>query len=406
MRKILNFTCGTCAAPTPAAYLTRAFALGVGVAVTLCLGTEANAQTLARRSMAQQLAPTAMGLQENPVSQPVSTAVARGYDDGQTVNAGYSVMSDESEVQPASYRQRLASGAYNPQQANVCNPGCDVSWYFGYEALWFQREGDEFFSLSRNTFLSDSEYEFGGRYTAGRLIDCVNAWEGVYVGPYDWNRGSVLTGAGNLQSNLVALNGYTAADINTFNNADFHQQDWRSHLESFELNRRWWVWDVLSTMIGVRYVDYEEDFRFVSSGAGGVGLLTESVDNQMAGAQIGADFLYPMSLRSSLGIRGKAGAYANFDERRTFVSNAGTTLINAGDSDVNLAGLLELGIFGQYQVVPSIRLTAGYEFWWMPGMATVPEQTPSLISPASGTTVFNEDDLFLHGGTVGVQVLF
>ena len=38
----------------------------------------------------------------------------------------------------------------------------------------------------------------------------------------------------------------------------------RQRLNSFEINRRWWTWDVLSTMIGMRYVDYQEDYVFLS----------------------------------------------------------------------------------------------------------------------------------------------
>ncbi|MEZ6135159.1 MAG: hypothetical protein R3C53_09640 [Pirellulaceae bacterium] len=160
-------------------------------------------------------------------------------------------------------------------------------------------------------------------------------------------------------------------------------------------------------MIGVRYVDYQEDYLFSSTHpTNGNGLLVENVDNRLLGAQVGGDLIYPVSLRTNVGFRGKAGVYANFDERQTLVTNGGTLLINAGDNDVDIAGVIEGGIFANYQIVPSIRLTAGYEFWYLPGIATIPEQQPGLISPSSGTDVREEADLFLHGGSVGVQVLF
>ena len=255
--------------------------------------------------------------------------------------------------------------------------------------------------------MQEFEYEFGGRYTVGRLLDCVNGWEAVYAGPFDWQRGASVTGAANLQSRLSAFNGYTAADIDSFNNADAHTQVYRAQLHSIEVNRRWWSWDVLSTMIGVRFIDYEEDYIFASTNiANGNGLFVESIDNQMVGAQLGGDLIFPVSLRANVGIRGKAGVYANFDERNTFLRNDGTVLLNSGDNDVDVAGLAEVGVFANYQIVPSIRLTAGYEFWYMPGMATVPEQQPHLITPASGTAVADSHDLFLHGGSAGVQILF
>lgn len=71
-----------------------------------------------------------------------------------------------------------------------------------------------------------------------------------------------------------------------------------------------------------------------------------------------------------------------------------------------MAGLIEMGFFTNYQIVPSVRLTAGYEFWYMPGIATVPGQGPQFVNPSSASRVNNDHELLLHGGSVGVQVLF
>jgi hypothetical protein len=209
-----------------------------------------------------------------------------------------------------------------------------------------------------------------------------------------------------LQSNLSASNGYSAADIDTFNNATTHTQDWRTQLQSFEVSRVWHVWDVLSTSIGGRYVDFEEDYAFSSVSGAGVGFLQENVDNELLGVQIAANLQYPVSLRSHTGIRGKAGVYANFAERRSFLSNGGTLVVNAGDSKVDVAGLFELSVFYSYHVTQSIRIFASGEVWWVPGVATVPEQRPSSITAATGSTVFTDDDLFLYGGGAGLEVLF
>lgn len=353
---------------------------------------------------ATQIAPTSLHLND----APVSTAVEQGLTDIPTVDASYSVLGDSTQVEQASLRSRAAA-RFAPRPQDPCNPGCDVSFYMQYDALWLRRENDERFSLSRGGFMPDFDYEFGGRYTVGHLIDCVNGWEGVYVGPYDWQRSHptfVSAGAG-LQSQLQAAGGYTAADITAFNNANTHSQVWRAQMQSLELNRRWWVWDVVSTLIGVRFVDYEEDYLFVSqNNLVGQGILTESIDNELFGVQVGGDVIYPISLRGNYGVRGKAGVYANFDDRTTFLSNAGNIVLNAGDSDVDVAGLIEVSFFGNYHITPSVRITGGYEFWWLPGMATVPEQLPSIITPVSGTRISDSDDLLLHGGSVGLQVLY
>lgn len=367
--------------------------------VTMCCSAAVQAQT-----SRQMVAPAAMSFGDNAVSSAVAYRPDAKRSEA-AVDAAYSILDDDSTVQQASLSSR-GRAAYCKPNVNPCYAGCDVSLYVNYEALWLTRTGDDFFSLSRNTFLPDWDYEFGGRYTLGHLFDCVNGVEVSYVGPYDWQRTATVAGNANLDSQLFATNGYVAANVDSFNNADFHGQTWRARLDSYEINQRWWVWDVLSTLIGVRYIDYEEDFAFLSLGQNGGGFLQENVDNEMLGLQIGADVIYPMTMRSNTAIRGKAGVYANSHDRRSFVINDGTVLINSGDSTVDVAGVFELGFYTNYHIVPSIRLTAGYEFWWMTGMATVPEQRPSLITPSSGTTVFNDDDVFLHGGSVGVQVLF
>ncbi|GAB5404747.1 MAG: hypothetical protein Aurels2KO_29780 [Aureliella sp.] len=400
MRKILTTTFNGIAASTAAIRRRAKTAFGFSLAVTFsCLSTAVAQQPTA----AQTLAPTATG-----GSYPVSFASAGGtissVTDMPTVDASYSPQSDSSLIQPASHFAHSGGGYLG---GNPCAAGCDVSYYVNYEALWLRREDDRRYSLSRLNFMPDWDFEFGGRYTIGTLEDCVNGWELSYVGPYDWNRFGTASGSGTLQSNLVASNGFTAGDIDAFNNADQHIQSWRASMQSFEINRKWWTWDVLSTSIGVRYVDYEEDFRFFSTRSGvGNGVLNESVDNELLGVQVGVDMLFPVSLRGNVGFKGKGGVYANFDERNAFVSNAGTTIINSGDSDVDVAGIIELGVFGNYHIVPSVRLTAAYEFWYMPGVATVPEQLPRLITANSGTTLIDDGEVLLHGGSVGLQILF
>jgi hypothetical protein len=86
--------------------------------------------------------------------------------------------------------------------------------------------------------------------------------------------------------------------------------------------------------------------------------------------------------------------------------NAGTLVLDAVDRDIDLAGLIEYGVYGRYQIVPSIRLTGGYEFWYLPGMATVDAQSINQVNPNTGGRVSNHDEVFIHGATLGVQVLF
>ncbi len=401
MRKILLYPRNGALAMKAALRQASLIAFGASLAVTSCCSSNVNAQT-----HANYVTPAAA---INYSSAPVSgssniTSMGLAASD-----AAYAPGKDTSRIEPASY----GAGSYlDPSMGAACasdacvTAGCDVSWYASYDALWLRRSNDKYFTLSNNTYLPDFNYDFGGRYTVGSLMDCVNGWEAVYAGPFDWRRDKAIAGQGNLQSRLVPSGGYTPALLNTFDNADVHAQSWRSRLNSFEINRRWWTWDVLSTMIGMRYVDYNEDYLFRSTNVNGIGTYRTRARNRMAGAQIGGDLLYPTSLRTNFGFRGKAGVFANFDETTALLQNGATTVVNAGDNSVDVAGLIELGVFANYQVVPSIRLTAGYEFWYMPGIATIPGQSPQLINPSTSTRVNNDNELFLHGGSVGAQILF
>lgn len=303
------------------------------------------------------------------------------------------------------------SDGYVPGGTPCFTPGCDVSWYVGYEALWLRREGDDNFTMSRFNRMPAFDYELGrvgGRITAGRLLDCHNGFEAVYTGPFKWQRSSDVSSAGGtLKSNFVPSGDYDATSIDTFNNANRHVQSYQAKYNSYEINRTWWTWDVLQTLVGLRYVNYEEDYAISSSRNGvGNGLFQSSVNNNAFGPQIGAQLIRTLSLRANYGFKGKAGVLANFDNTSTFMTNNGTILLSSSDNAVDVSGIIEMGAFASYQIVPSVRLTAGYEFVYLPRFATVPGQGVSAVNLNSGTSVQNDSDVFLHGGSVGVQILY
>ena len=312
--------------------------------------------------------------------------------------------------------QPYATGPFLQQQpvyqapqssvSDLCDPTCDLRYYVSAEALYWRRENDERFSLSQNSRLEPFDYEWGGRITVGRMLDCVNAYEVSYVGPFEWDRSTSRAGV-NLQSKLNPDAPFVAADISAFNNATLHQQEYRAQLNSFEANRRWWAWDIFSTMIGVRVIDYREDYLFRSTNPlVGTGLLVDETRNIMIGPQVGADYMTPLGLRTLVGVRGKGAVVANFNRNQVFMSNAGLINLDAEDEDLDLAGLIEFGSFVKYSVTDSIRLTAGYDFWFMPGVATVPGQGLNRISPETGAEPNADEEVFIHGSSFGAEILF
>ncbi len=345
-----------------------------------------------------------------PVEEPEGLVTGLGRPTTQAVPSKLASM--QSVVNGGGYYDgSIASDAPVSSGVPCYTPGCDVSWYVGYEALWLRREGDDNFTMSRFNRMDKFDYElgrYGGRITAGRLFDCHNGVEAVYTGPFKWQRSSdVSSSTGVLKSNFVPSVDYTLNDINAFNSANRHIQTYQAKFNSYEVNRTWWTWDVLQTLVGLRYVNYEEDYALSSFRNNvGSGLFQSATNNNAFGPQVGAKLIRPASLRANYGFKGKAGVLANFNNSNTFMDNAGTILISSSDKSVDVAGIVEMGAFANYQIVPSVRLTAGYEFVYLPQFATVPGQGISTVNLASGTNVTTDSDVFLHGGSVGVEILY
>lgn len=345
---------------------------------------------------------TTMSLGDNPVSSGTEFP---------SVDASYFGSRQSSDVKKASYWGDLGYQAL--QNAESC-PGaygctrCDITWYFSADFLGFRREGDRRFSLTQSQFMTDLEFEFGTRVTVGRMTDCANAFEFVYVGPFQWTRGSNLAIPDGVNSRFFAF----PDDLDdAFNDADEHTQSWLARSSSFEINRRKWAWDAVSTLIGIRYFNYDERYgleslRSAPQPAPLSGRYSDEIENHLVGAQIGGDVFFTTSLKSSISLRGKIGVFGNFATREArLVEDGVTTFFNANDK-VEIAGLLETGIFGNYQLTPSIRLSGGYELWYLPGIASISEQNPNLLTPVSGLSVRFREDLFLHGFNGSIQVLF
>ncbi len=296
-----------------------------------------------------------------------------------------------------------ASGAL---PANCCM-GCDRRYFVNYDAVWFKRNGDEGFSLSRGTFMDEFDYDFAGRYTIGQQFDCVDGVEASFMGPLNWTRAIARVGTG-LDSFLVPGGLITAANIDAFDDSRVHTQIWRAQLQNYEFNRRWWAGDILSSFVGVRAVQYKEQYGFDAVAADGVGLgiYRRNVENFLLGGHIGGDMAYPLSQRMSVAAKGRMGVFANFNQGQAFLSNRGTVRVNAFDKDTDIAGIIETGSSVRYRVLRNVVASAGYEFWYLLGVATVPRQAIYSITPATGNRVSAADEVFFHGATAGLEVSF
>ncbi len=305
-----------------------------------------------------------------------------------------------------------AYSGYGQTGSPVSNPCCPENchdYYVSYESVFLKAKASENFSLSQGRFLGRYDYDFGSRITIGQMLDCVDGVEMVYTGPFEWNRSRTDQATTNsLQSVLTAGGGYTATDINVFNNSLRHIQAERIELQSYEANRRWFAWDIMSTLIGIRAFQYKETFLFDTAVASpdAFGFFRTRLENFMIGPQIGMDVARPVGQRLSIGSTVRLGVFANFNKGSTILVNRDNPLLNSSRRDVDIAGAIISGGTARYRITPRISVVGGYESWILAGVATVSEQNYVPITPATGVRYRAKDLVFFHGATGGVEIKY
>jgi len=298
------------------------------------------------------------------------------------------------------------AGGYDYALPADCGLGCPPSWYVQGEALHFNNEGRSAATLSTAYALPAPDYETGFRITVGRRWDCAEALEASYVGPFEWAVSGAATGYP-LYSRFAVPGG--DVDVSAFNQAESHYQSYTTTFHSVELNERYFDWDTMSCMIGLRYMNLGEDYLFNSqrpdppADQGFFGLHT---NNHLLGPQCGLDVIHPIGASDRLSImaRTKLGIYANFADGDVQLVNAGVQELNTSDDEVAFAFQGELGVRANLRLTRRLSAYCGYEVWYLYGLALADGQTMSPLSQATGTDLDTEGDTWFHGVTLGGQL--
>lgn len=247
--------------------------------------------------------------------------------------------------------------------AGVCGPVCEPFHYVTVEGLYMRQTEHDDFTLGNLQF-DEFDYEWAPRVTIGSVPDCVNGCEVSFTGPIEWEM-----------------------DGNFAPGGEYEAEYW-----SAEVNRTLVSWDALKLLYGVRYVDYEEDLRDLD--------VASLVENSMIGGQIGLDLMYPIAFRTSVDVRGRAGAYWNMADADVNSSIAGFDFDNDTEED-DLAGLFELGTGLRYNIGDFLTVRGGGELWYMAGMATAPGQRRTF-----GLETDTSDEILVIGLTASAELRF
>ena len=290
---------------------------------------------------------------------------------------------------------------------NECCRGCPQRTYVVAEGLMFRREGEQT-QLTSGFKLDGFGFKEGMRFTLGRRNDCLTGWEATYSGAEPWFAYQSATSAeGNLQAAFQPGRGFNHGNLDTFYDANYQEQLYRSELHNIELNRTHWGWDVLAHSIGLRYLILNEDMRFTSLKGSDRADLEIETNNHLIGPQIGSEFFYDLGGKLCFSSRFRAGAFANVNDgavQYTSEDSPLSSFVNT-DQNVGFAALGDLQVNAFYKLGPRTRLRAGYEMWYAWGLSTAKGNLGPAVGPSMGANMDDTSDVLFHGLSVGFEMV-
>jgi hypothetical protein len=309
---------------------------------------------------------------------------------------------------PSAVDRDLMSEAdfYGPVLPADCGMGCWPAWYVRGEGLLMMNETYSRLSLSTGFELPRFSYEEGMRITAGRRWDCAEGWEVSYMGLLDWQ-----TEGESSDYPLFAKFDWpdNEENISAFNNASYHRQIYRSSMFSIEGHRRFYDWDTMSCLLGVRYIDFHDSFQlFASSTAPHPvedGEFRLGIYNRLIGPQAGVEMLHSIGATNFLTVSGslKGGVYANIVDGRFRLINAGVVELNTRPDKVQIAATVDMALRANMQLTRRLSIHGGYEVWYMAGVGLAPSQTVSPITSDTGRRIRTDRETWFQGATLGAQ---
>ncbi|MCE9526989.1 MAG: hypothetical protein K8R36_13140 [Planctomycetales bacterium] len=286
--------------------------------------------------------------------------------------------------------------------ATDCVDGCDARWTFRVGSIIMKRSNPAALPILSDfggaTMVNAANYNFP--YRAGLDIGAIRNLNDCWAVDF---RYFGIDSLGASQSNTLAaatvLNNAAPVGFFGFTTAD---STYGSNLYSTEFNlRRKHDW--LTTFVGYRYVELNEDLNFLLGPLPAV--YRESADNRMQGIQIGADAtIWNNGARLRLDGWVKAGIYYDLIRHRSAIElPPGTPVFTpVNQRDNNTAFLGEIGLVGVYQLTDTLALRAGYQLLWLDGVALASDQV-GTTNFVTGTGADIHGDVFFHGALLGVE---
>lgn len=292
-----------------------------------------------------------------------------------------------------------------------CGCGCDPRWTLRAGMLWMQRDNPNNAVLVTTgdlvtPVLNASQFNFD--FAPGFELDVIrhnaggSGWdlEARFFNVDNMNASvpTVLSPGGAFTSYLIPLgNGLPSTITGSYD----------SSLLSTELNvRRQAGPDWLTVLAGFRYLRLNEEGATIVQDIGpGLNLATigNNSNNDLFGAQLGAEIDLLTKGRLNFNTFGKAGIYANHNSNDVFISqSAFPATFASSDSSTTTAFVGELGFVGAYRITDSLSLRSTYQLMWVEGVALASDQV-AVSNPLLGTATVDTDGTFYQGFFVGLE---
>jgi hypothetical protein len=195
----------------------------------------------------------------------------------------------------------------------------------------------------------------------------------------------------------------------------------QSYLINGELNYRCWNGGIhgLEFIAGVRYLDQREKLSVFTSDddltleAAGLNpdprrnaTYAVAAHNHILAPQIGVEYTFPLRCWLWFGFDGKAGVGPNWANTTiTLDRGDGFNGINDHRNHVGVSEVFELGAHLDFHILERLRVRAGYQAFWLAGVATSQDQIDFNLASPGGRQNYN-GSMFYHGPMVELQFLF
>lgn len=292
--------------------------------------------------------------------------------------------------------------------------------------------------LSTSDF--DTEFDPGIRAVFGRAIGDWYRLEFSYFGSYSWSDvatvqyqdadavdndefGNLLSPFSNFgdpggPSGLAPLPGDPG--VNPIEGLDFNELariSFSSRLDSAEVNIRRrlcmksdrYYRAETSCLVGLRYMKVSEEFRYYSESpvpaGGSTNQVDVSTDNDLIGPQIGALAQFLVHDRAWIDAEIKGALLFDQATTSTISSLYGRAPGETSYADQDATAFLgDLSVTLNYQFAPAWTIRAGYNAFWLTGVALASENaTANSQTLVSKPTAINHDgNVVYHGPSLGI----